>query len=409
VQADDAFAAALQTYFDDHAADSSPTARVVIQSDQECRFLMTAFDTAASYAQDVFASPALRASDLLDADALAATITAASDPVSAYLKPQVGSTAVVAALNAVVVGGTIYDASRFADVTLSAETQAALAAADDVPRLNRLLLQDAYPELIAEPAAKRVLRFVGTSVSGGEVAVAVPAGAAVSKATIATQEGVRSDRTPTDELAEAAGGRAGVHIGGDAATAAAITVDEAIAATGLAVPLLPLAAATQVTVELQGDFDGTPSGEPLARGSASLGAPGVATWATVFFDRVVLPAGPAWLVLRAAKGDAVWLAAPDGQLRVRRSGDAGAVTEVVLAVAPLFRLFARSGDALDLPATTLAVGGTTVVGTSDGDGTTYDITATLQAASAGDAVPVTITSTVAGTVTVYPPHVEYVL
>jgi len=414
VQADDAFAAALQAYFDARTADSSPTARVVIQSDQECRLLMTAFDTAASFAQDVFASPALRTSDLLDADALGAAIAAAGDPVSAYLKYQLGSADLVDGLNAVVTDGALYDAQRFADVESSPQTEAALASAADVPRLNRLLLQDAYPDLIAAPAVKRVLRFSGSSVSAGDFAIGVPAGAAVSKATIETQESVRDDRTADGELAVAAAERIGVHIGGDATTAAAVTIAEAISASGVSLPLLALATTTQVTVELQNDHNGAASGKALARGTATLAGPGATAWATVFFDPVVLSAGPAWLVVRAERGEAVWLAASDGdQPHVSRTDGDGAASEVVVSnAAPLFSLFTRSGAAIELPATVLRVNGTAVTAIRDGDRATYDITTAMQAAlaeSSGEPILLTLTSTVAGTVTVYPPHVEYAL
>ena len=61
------------------------TVLVVMQSDQPCRFFLSAFDTGASFALDGFAFPLLVASDLLDADGLAARIHAAGDPVSAHV------------------------------------------------------------------------------------------------------------------------------------------------------------------------------------------------------------------------------------------------------------------------------------------------------------------------------------
>lgn len=411
---DEAFAAALQSYLDEHTTEATTTVQVVIQSDQECRFLLTAFDTAASYAQDAFASPLLVASDILDADALAAKIAAAADPVSAFLKYALGGGALVAGLNGVVAGAALYDAQRFANVTLSSGTEAALASADDLPRLNRLLLQDAYPELVAAPSAKRTLKFGAASVSDGEIALAVPAGAAVSKATIATQESVRSDRTADGDVGTAAAQRVGIHLDGEGSAAAAVTIAEATSATGIALPLLALAAPTHVSIELQADYYGTPSGQPLARGTAALGEAGTAAWATVFFDPAVVAAGQAWLVLRAATGEAVWLADPGGtELRVRRTDDSGATGETVLAgLAARFRLFTRSGDTRELPATSLIAGATPVTGVTDGDRMTYDLTDAVKAALAaapGEPVPLTITSTVAGTITVYPPHVEYVV
>src|SRR5207244_10838826 len=139
--------------------------------------------------------------------------------------------------------------------------------------------------------------------------------------------------------------------------------------------------------------------------------PGAAEWATVFFDPVVLPAGSAWLGLRPASGEAVWLAAAAGgaTLRVLRTPDAGSSTESVLpGLSPLYELFTRSGEAAGRPATAVAVGTTAVAAVRDGDRATYNLAAAL-AAAGGGTIPLTFTSAVAGTIAVDPPHVEYEL
>ncbi len=414
VEAGPAFAKALEAYLAEKPGDPSPSARLVLQSDQPCRFLLTAFATGASFAVDGFAFPELRASDLTDADALAARIRTAADPVSAHLRSAIGPAELLDGLNAVLAGDALYDPERFAEVTLSPATQAILTAGGDLTRLNRLLLQDAYPDLVASPAAKRVLRFAPGGVSEARVAVRLPAGATVSKATLSTQESLRSDRPADAQVAGPVGGeRVGVHVDGSGTAAASVVVDEATAATGVALPLLAVASTTEVAVELQEDWQGAPSGKRLAAGTAALEAPGEAGWATVFFDRVVIPSGPVWIVLRAAKGEAVWLAAPadGGGLRVVRAPDRAPASETILAgLRPLYELFSRSGGAAEAPASVLEVGGTSVPAVRDGDRSTYDIRAALQAAlaaSATGAVELAFMSPVAGTITVYPPHVEF--
>jgi magnesium-transporting ATPase (P-type) len=104
--------------------------------------------------------------DIVKLPALAAKLAAKADPVSAYLDEQMdpASQAALAAyqlsptnkeelapilvsnLNFVVSGPPIHEAKRFAGVTLGPETQSRLkkASAHDF-RLNRLLLEDAYP------------------------------------------------------------------------------------------------------------------------------------------------------------------------------------------------------------------------------------------------------------------------
>ena len=319
-----AFAAALQAFLAAKAGELSPTARLVIQCDQPCRFALAAFATGASFALDGFAFPVLLASDLTDSEALAARIAAAGDPVSAHLREAIGSATLLDGLNAVVTGAPLYDAARFAAVTLSAQTEAALGAGD-LPRLNRLLVQDAYPDLVAAPSAKRVLRFPADHAGQNGIAVSIPAGATISKATLSTQEKLRGDRPGDPGAAATAGGRSGVHVSGDDNAAVSVLVAEAITATGLALPLLPLASGTMVSVELREDAQGAPAGKPLATATAALPLPGSVEWSTVYFDPVVLGSGAVWVVLRAAKGEAVWLAASasDG-LRVVREPDGGA-------------------------------------------------------------------------------------
>lgn len=96
---------------------------------------------------------------------------AAADPVSAYIFGQLGGAtrgwvtgpaatpqeknrlrdALIADLNLMVTGGPMYNAATFAKVNLSSDTIKLLATAGgvppaDVPKLNRLLLEDAYPQ-----------------------------------------------------------------------------------------------------------------------------------------------------------------------------------------------------------------------------------------------------------------------
>ena len=405
-----AFAAALQAYLAAKAGDTSPAVRLVIQCDQPCRFAVTSFDTGASFAIDGFAFPELAASDLTDPGALAARIAAAADPVSAHLRSAIGRAALLDGLNAVIAGDALYDAGRFAGITLGPQTEAARTAGD-LPRLNRLLLQDAYPDLVAAPSAKRVLRFPADRAGQAGVAVSLPAGASVSKATLSTQESLGGDRPDDAGAATTAPvGGSGIHVSGDDSAAVSVEVEQALTATGLALPLLGLAGGTQVAAELIEDDQGAPAGKRLAAATVALSPPGTVAWATVHFDPVVLDSGPVWIALRAPKGEAVWLgtAAQDG-LHVVRTPDDGSPTEDVLpGLQPSYQLLARGGSAADAPATTLQLAGETVAAARGGDRSTYDLAAALKAhANGGGAVPLTFTSSAAGTITVYPPHVEF--
>jgi Domain of Unknown Function (DUF1080) len=116
--------------------------------------------------------------DILDLPALAESIAAKSDPVSAFIAgqlddsakaalasvvsvgttdPKAATSALVKNLNQMISGPLIYDKSRFTGIALRAETQTLLAQnpqGRDLVHLNKLLLQDAFPSaLVKNPAA----------------------------------------------------------------------------------------------------------------------------------------------------------------------------------------------------------------------------------------------------------------
>jgi hypothetical protein len=258
-----------------------------------------------------------------------------------------------------------------------------------------------------------VLRFGERAVAEATVAIELPAGATVIKATVSTQEALLADRpvgeVPVDPTSSES--HVGLHLGGEGTAAVGLAVETAISATGIALPLVALATGAEVAVELQEDYLGAPSGKQLAAAAAALSSPGVVGWTTVFFDPVVLPSGTVWLVLRAAKGEAVWLAATAeaSRLRVLRTSDDGTSAESLLpGLVPRYELYSRSGEARERPATTLSVGNTAIPAEREGDRATFDLTTALQPlATGGGTVPLTFTASVAGTVTVDPPHVEF--
>ncbi|HLH56535.1 MAG TPA: immunoglobulin domain-containing protein [Verrucomicrobiae bacterium] len=111
---------------------------------------------------------AFMANDFPDPSAFAATINAQGDPVSTFLWNQFSNTtqsvlansgsssdqitaALVPDLNRIIRIISIYDAQRFANVSISTETkvfQAIDPFGQDLARFNRLLLEDAYPTKI---------------------------------------------------------------------------------------------------------------------------------------------------------------------------------------------------------------------------------------------------------------------
>ena len=99
----------------------------------------------------------LSAAGVADPAAFVAKLSASTDPVSAYLRtrlsdPKAALPAIVKELNAVIAGPSLYERIRFDAVVLRPET-AELTDANphgfQLARLNKLLLEDAYPAELA--------------------------------------------------------------------------------------------------------------------------------------------------------------------------------------------------------------------------------------------------------------------
>ena len=136
------------------------------------------------------AAAAFSATDLKDPLGLARKLTLKSDEVSAFLSAKIDAAAqqalaqyqrsnavpeqlqaaLLGSLNLALVGQSIYEEGRFRTVTLRPETRKLLAQnseGKDPARLNRLLLEDAYPqELASRPisASEKRLQSLPTSV-----------------------------------------------------------------------------------------------------------------------------------------------------------------------------------------------------------------------------------------------------
>jgi len=114
----------------------------------------------------------LSSGDISDQSAFLARLANGSDPVSTFLRAQLDATVkadvaafsatspnakpilseLVKGLNQVISGPSIYDATRFQGIHLRPETRQLLSHNDghqELARLNKLLLEDAYPSVLA--------------------------------------------------------------------------------------------------------------------------------------------------------------------------------------------------------------------------------------------------------------------
>jgi len=171
-------------------------------------------------------------------------------------------------------------------------------------------------------------------------------------------------------------------------------------------------------VELQEDWRDQPSGKQLVAGKITLESAGQAVWATLLFPQpVVLPSHPAWLIVKALSGRAVWLAnTGTTQVHLLERSDEQtpwSLLNVLEAVQPLYMLISRNNQAQAQPAVTLAIGKTIVVQAADQNGAPYNLAPALSAYIAGQppdspvTLPLAFTSGLPGLITVYPPQIEY--
>ncbi len=172
--------------------------------------------------------------------------------------------------------------------------------------------------LSGRDSEKEVLRFRSDLADSQALAIVLPDNATVHQAKLKVVEsqagsplkpgpngGGPAPPLTNPSPAEKSGGQ----VGTEHWIAQTIQLDGALTAASLTLALMPLAEGTEVNVALQESWQDQPSGSNLAEGKLRLGAPGRAVWATLALpEAVTLSTQPYWLMLKAAQGQAVWLA-----------------------------------------------------------------------------------------------------
>jgi hypothetical protein len=249
-----------------------------------------------------------------------------------------------------------------------------------------------------------VLRF--DSPAERQATLALPAGAHVRSAVLESVEAFDADFPLAGEDGPVAVPEQdpplvqqhGSWLGADVAAPLAVAVP--VAAAGVAIGLLALAADSEVRLRVQTAAHGAPSGETLFEGAFGPLAAGVRAWSALRFADVLelFPDRPLWLVLSVGRGRVVWLA--DASL--------------AHAIRVLPRELPVPEDAPEPVTDTrpaLRVGATPIALAEPGGLRRIDATAAVAAAvAAGSArVPVVFSSAFRGAVTLRPPLVSYEL
>ena len=83
---------------------------------------------------------------------------------------------------------------------------------------------------------------------------------------------------------------------------------EQVAVSGISLGLLAIVADTELLIELHEDWRDQPSGKKLVVGTLRLDRVGRPRGASSFFQKtVVLATQPYWLLIKATRGQAIWL------------------------------------------------------------------------------------------------------
>lgn len=271
-------------------------------------------------------------------------------------------------------------------------------------------------------AEKKLLRFAGTTVETQSINLRLPSAAAVTQATITV-----AAKLGTTELADQSANAVlqpdaltqaiGIHLGLERWAAQPLIPAQALTASGVLVALLALTPNTQVTLELYEDWQGQPAGKKLIAATLSLAKSGERHWQTVrFVDPVLLFAQPYWLLLKAVRGAALWLAQPGAsavQMLTKENQRWQALS--VIANTQGLAHWLTPAAAKQAPSLALAIDNCPVSSppvTTD-DRQTYELTAALHDALANQGatdladLALTITTGAAGLLTLYPPMIAY--
>lgn len=281
---------------------------------------------------------------------------------------------------------------------------------------------------------KQTLRYGGKRVERHSVFLEFPKDAVLSSGVIRVAESLRAGglEVSGDNLKMSASidQSRGVELTAGAPEWAAQKLQPATALTvgGLALGLIALQPGTELKIELHTDQHGSPSGRTIGEGRLRIEEPGLQQWCNLRMAKpVVLTSEPAWLLVQATKGAALWLL-ESGQEPVRRMEQRGGVwveTSRFDQFRALCRFVPPAAPAAQPKQTEpqpsavlLFVGQQQVNGTVQGDGTrAFPLEARvnqfLVAARAAHQqattarVELEFVAGAGGSITVYSPHIAY--
>jgi hypothetical protein len=286
------------------------------------------------------------------------------------------------------------------------------------------LVQTSFPE---RQMPKRVLRFTDDRRRSESIPLTLPGKVTVQSATLKIVESLRKN------LPVAGMGAVALETSLEQPQGASLDVERWVAQPlvpsqarqvhGIALGLLAVVADTELLIELHEDWQDQPSGKKLVVGTMRLARAGQPAWVLHLFPQaVVLATQPYWLLIKATRGQAIWLLehgtrpartleepAQTGTWRVIRSFTGLEALHQLLES----RGVAAQSDGQTPTALAFSINGVTATHTTP-DASTFDLTTAVSAYLASQpstngpiAIPLLCTAVVPGIITVYPPRIEY--
>jgi hypothetical protein len=263
---------------------------------------------------------------------------------------------------------------------------------------------------------KQTLRFAAGKSTTQTLDLGLPSGAKVASASLKTVQSLGKDKFTSAGTGASAdlSQKDGICLNADRGAAQLFQLTEPATLTGLALGLLALEDKTHLALELREDHNGQPTGRKAAEGAAGLGIADSRDWITFQFkEPAALVPGSYWLVVKAGKGSAVWLAdSGDPAVFAMARDDPKEPLKLrgqIKGLRALYRAISRDepsqggGVAQSINATLAGVSLTPI---ATKDSVTYDLKPALDAHPGAGSV-ISFTSGLPGFATVYPPHIEY--
>ncbi len=195
------------------------------------------------------------------------------------------------------------------DLVLESDTPCVFNATQFKINYTLVRQRSSLPYKGVSPQEKTVVRFPGNALTTETVTMEIPNNAEVIAAGLKTEAslGGKPSYAAGSMQPLTASHRTGINIAEDRWVAQQVSPDKAITINGLALGLMNLEKETELLVELHEDWNGQPSGKKVLEARIQLNILGERIWSRIpLRDSIPLATQSYWILLKSAKGTALW-------------------------------------------------------------------------------------------------------